>query len=505
MAHSPLRLSLPALLLACAGTLSSLGAAEQYRVEDIAFPPEVAAEVGGIDFDTNGLMYVALRRGDVLTARPAADPAGFAWKVFATGFDNGLGIKVLAPGRIIVSQMPELTEATDTDGDGEADRYRTLSDAWGLSGNYHETTALAPDGAGGFFIGLGTASHRSPTFVYTRGEYSSVGRRGRNYSALQYRGWVMHLKADGTTEPYASGFRVPNGLLRDDEGNLWASDNQGDWKATSPLYHVQQGRFYGHPSSLVWDPKWPAGSDPLATYRADLDRYNRDRTYAAVEIPYERMVRSGSQPIQVPRQSNFGPFGGQILLPDASGTRIARLMVEKVDGEYQGAATLLLDGHGLRISNNRVAFSPDGRSLYVGQTARGWGASKGTNTEGMQRITYLGGAPFTVERMAITPRGFRLTYTQPVGAAATSPQTYALKSYTYQSKWVYGGEQLDIRTESVTSVTAIDDRTVDLVIDSFRPRRVYQVTIAESLQGAGGEKMQCREFHYTANRLPAAQ
>ena len=304
-------------------------------------------------------------------------------------------------------------------------------------------------------------------------------------------------------QPYASGFRVPNGLLHDDEGNLWASDNQGDWKATTPLYHVRPGRFYGHPSSLVWDPKWPADRDPLATYRADLDSYNKDRTWAAVEIPHLELLRSGSEPIQIPRGGEFGPFGGQILLPDATGTRIARLMLEKVDGEYQGAATLFSNGQGLRISNNRVAFSPDGRSLYVGQTARGWGASKGSNTEGMQRITWRGGIPFTVEKMNVTARGFRLTFTSAVGPGALQAAGYAVKSMTYQSKWIYGGEPLDAHAESVTGVTAVDARTVEIAIDSFRPRRVYHLRLAETLASAGGDAIELRDFYYATNRLPA--
>jgi len=29
------------------------------------------------------------------------------------------------------------------------------------------------------------------------------------------------------------------------------ADNQGDWVATSALYHVQEGNFYGHVASLV--------------------------------------------------------------------------------------------------------------------------------------------------------------------------------------------------------------------------------------------------------------
>jgi hypothetical protein len=474
-------------------------------VEDISFPAEVAAEVGGIAFDSKGLLYVALRRGDVLTAKPVLDPAKYDWRRFATGFDNSLGLAVPEPGRILVAQMPELTEAADTDGDGVADRYRNIADGWGLSGNYHETIGMSSDGEGGYYIGLGTASHRSPTFIHTRGKYSPVGRRGRNYSAVEYRGWIMHVKADGQIEPFASGFRVTNGLLRDDEGNLWSSDNQGDWKAATPFYHVEKGNFYGHPSSLVWDPKWPADRDPLANYRADLDTYNVDRTYAAVEIPHLEMLRSGSEPVQIPRGGEFGPFGGQILLPDASGTRIARVMVEKVEGAYQGAVTLFVNGQGLRISNNRLAFSPDGRALYVGQTSRGWGASKGPNTEGLQRITWNGGAPFTIQQMNITSRGFRLTFTDRVSPGALLAVGYAVESMTYQSKWVYGGDPLDVQPESVTAVTAVDERTVEIAIDGFRPKRVYHLRLAPSVQSAAGESAELPDFYYTANRLPSSR
>src|SRR5262245_12904177 len=178
--------------------------------------------------------------------------------------------------------MAEITEAIDTDRDGVADRFRTLADGWGLSGNYHETNALAPDGQGGYFVALGTASYQGPTFIHTRGEFSAFGRRGRNYSAVPYRGWVMRLASDGRLQPYASGFRMHNGLLLDDEANLWSSDNQGDWKPTTPFYHIEPGKFYGHPGSLVWDKAWPTDRDPLATFRADLDSYNAMRTRPAV-------------------------------------------------------------------------------------------------------------------------------------------------------------------------------------------------------------------------------
>ena len=62
-----------------------------------------------------------------------------------------------------------------------------------------------------------------------------------------------------------------NGIYQDSAGRLWCGDNQGDWKATTPLYLIKKGNFYGHPSSLVWDKDWPKDKDPLLTYRNDLD------------------------------------------------------------------------------------------------------------------------------------------------------------------------------------------------------------------------------------------
>lgn len=483
------------------GSAGAVPMAQSYKVENIVFPKDVPAEVGGVAFDDRGALYVALRRGDVLIATETQNAAKLNWRRFATGFDNAMGIVVPVPGRIVVSHMPELTEASDTDGDGLADRYRNLADGWGLSGNYHETTSLSSDGQGGYYIGLGTASHRSPTFVHTRGEYSPIGRRGRNYSAVKYRGWTMHLKADGTLEPFTSGFRVINGILVDDEGQVWSSDNQGDWKATTPFYHHQKGRFYGHVSSLVWDPEWPAGKDPLATYRADLEAYNAHRTHPAIKIPHE-VVHSGSQPIQFPRDGEFGPFGGQILLPDASGKAIARLMLEEVEGQYQGAVTLFLEGLGLNVSNNRVCFSPDRKTLYVGQTARGWGMSKGSDTEGMQRITWLGGTPFTIEKMSITAAGFRLRFTQPFHKEALRSASYGIHSMTYQSKWVYGGQPENEQDHAVTNVTVVDPQTVIISIASFMPGRVYRLRLAESFASASNEAPPQRDFYYTANRIP---
>ena len=151
-------LALPALFY------SLILCGENYRLENLPFPNDLPPEIGDLAFDKDGNLYACLRRGDVLVSKPQKDLSKLEWKVFATGLHNVMGMEILAPGKIVVSQMAELTLIEDTDGNGVADLYRNLCSDFGISGNYHETNAICPDGAGGFFIALGTASHNGPTF-----------------------------------------------------------------------------------------------------------------------------------------------------------------------------------------------------------------------------------------------------------------------------------------------------------------------------------------------------
>jgi hypothetical protein len=471
---------------ALAGTLKRDDA---YTIESIAFPKEVPPEVGAVGFNSAGELVVALRRSDVLIARPAPSPDGFQWRRFAKGLHNACGMHVVSPHEIVISQMAELTRIVDTDRDGRADLYENICSDWGLSGNYHETAHLTPDGRGGWFVAPGTASHNGPVFYNVRGRYSKVGRRGRNFSATDYRGWVLHVDAQGRMTPWCSGFRMHNGILLDRDGNLWAGDNQGDWKATTPFYHLEKGRFYGHPSSLIWSADWDARQDPLLLPAAKLDAL---KSPAAVLLPHDIMCRSAGEPVQMP-DDTFGPYGGQILLPDVAGNRICRLMLEKVAGAYQGAVTLMFDGNGLRPGNNRVCFSPDGGTLYVGQTMRGWG----NLAEGLQRITWRGRAPFDVKTMSLTKDGFRLEFTRPV---ARSGGRFELQSYRYEDTAEYGGPKLDVTKVNPAEIRRAAETMIEIQVPGLQAGgRVYELKL--DLRDIEGNPLWSDTFCYTVNRL----
>ena len=150
---------------------------DAYRVETVLMPGGIAPEVSAIAFAEDGKLYACFRRGYIY----ALDLATSQWRRFALGLQAPLGILPGKRGEFFVVQRPELTRVVDTDGDGVADLYETISDAWGMSGNYHEF-AYGPvrDAAGNFYISLGCASNVAKPRPPVRGEIIERGRQSRD-------------------------------------------------------------------------------------------------------------------------------------------------------------------------------------------------------------------------------------------------------------------------------------------------------------------------------------
>jgi hypothetical protein len=494
----------PALLSAAAlcavSCFASAAPDDAYVVEEIKVPQGIAPEIGGLAFNSKGELIVVTRRSGIIIGKPSKDPAAFEWRVFSDqSLHEPLGVLVEMDNQLLVPSFPELTRISDTDGDGVADQYDTVSDAWGFSGAYHESVVgPEPDGEGNWFLNIGTASHSGPTFENTRGRFSPIGRRGRNFSAVEWRGWVVKIKPDGTLIPWASGFRAPNGIVRGPDGTLWVNDNQGDFIPTSPLYAVEKGRFYGHAASLVWDAAFTKENPQRDPLKEGNDKLDALRAKPAVLFPHGIMINSPAQPIFIPAGEKFGPFAGQMLVPDESGQRVLRVMLEKVGGEWQGACTFLISGHGLRAGNNRVAFSPDGAALYVGQTMRGWGGP----VEGLQRIVHTGQPLLEVREIHLRADGFEVKFTEPVERTiAADAARWRVQRYHYKYSQQYGAPQSDLEQLPAEQVSVSDDGlTARVVLGDLKTDRIYQLDLV-GLVSAGGHPLAHPTICYTLNRL----
>lgn len=460
-----------------------------YSVETIETPEGLSVETGGLDFLPDGRLIACFRRGEIMTY----DEKTKEWELFAYGLQDPLWIKAITNHEIMVMQRAELTRITDTDQDGEADLFETVTDDFGMSGNYAEF-AYGPeiDRDGNYYISLNTASDFADAYEITRGKYSSIGRQGRMYSAVPYRGWVMKVKPDGTTIPWASGLRSPNGLELDDEGNLFIPDNQGDWLRTSKLYHIKKGKFYGHPPSLVWE----EGFEGIKPQELPVPVLDKMRTKAAVLFPQGFFVNSPTQPLIDRTGGKFGPFTGQMFIGEMNHKRIVRVMLEKVQGEFQGAVTSFIDSTGLNIGNNRLAFSSSG-DLWVGQTDHGW-----PGDQGIQKITWNGIVPMEVLNMSLTENGFELTFTKPVNPeAAKNPDNYNIERYYYKYHQQYGSDRYGLKEIPVTEVKVSDDhQKVVLTLDQLKTGFIYDLRI-ENVSSEEGKEIVHNRLYYTLNNL----
>ena len=162
--------------------------ADPFLIERIDTPEGVVPEVGGIDVDAQGRVWACFHHGEVCVLEDNA------WRIFATGLHDPLGLLVREDGSVVVMQRPELTELVDVDGDGQADEYNTLCDDFGLSGNYHEFNfGPVEDDDGHLYFALNTASNGAGVRHEKRGAFTLDGRDGRMYASVPWRGWGMKL------------------------------------------------------------------------------------------------------------------------------------------------------------------------------------------------------------------------------------------------------------------------------------------------------------------------
>ncbi len=452
-----------------------------YTIEHYTAPDGETLEVGGVAWMSDGRMLVSTRRGRVWAVENAlADDIGEArFSIFADGLHEGLGLHVEQDprgDRIYVVQRGELTQIADTDGDGRADTFRTISDDWGLSGNYHEFAFGLPKAADGrLYVGLNV------------GFFDPEWWHGR--AQVPGRGTIVAIDpTTGETERIALGLRSPCGLGVNAAGDLFATDNQGDWMPVGPIVHVKPGRFFGHPGSLRWTDEYLANDIiPSDTLPPD-----RERADAAVWLPYG-WSRSPGNLVADTTGGRFGSFDEQMFLAELTLGAVLRVQLETVRGEYQGAVFPFLKDVGSVV---RVSFAPDG-SLVGGLTNRGWGGL--APADGLTRIRWTGETPLEIERVHLLQGGFELTFTEAVDASTLND--VELIQYDYDWWWEYGSPERRTTRVDVESVSVSDDGLVATVVAPLVPAMVARMTL-NGVRGVDGEALLHDEFAYTINQLP---
>lgn len=483
-----------------------------YRIVKVPIPEGVILEAGGVCTLPNGNIAVSTRRGEVwVVENPASTRPNY--RRFASGLHEILGL-ACKNGELYCAQRGELTKLIDRNGDGVADRYETVY-AWPISGHYHEYSfgpKLADDGS--FWV-TGNVSFGNSDWWSGK-------------SIVPWRGWTMKISEDGHMEPFAAGMRSPCGI-GSVEGEFFYGDNQGDWMGSGFITHVERGDFLGHPASLNWAamPESPVKMRQELVYKQVNPRdapnskpeYIKDEsattiyemahtTYPdkqikapAVWLPHGVLGVSTSEIITDDTKGAFGPFAGQVLVGDQGMSKIARVFLEKVNGEYQGASFDFRSG--FRSGVLRMCWGTD-NAMYVGGTNRGWG-STGKEPYGLERLVWTGQIPFEMKAVRAMPDGFEIEFTQPVDKkTAENVANYSISSYIYKYHPVYGSPMINIMENAVRGAKAsADGMRVRIVVDNLCKGYIHDIKPEGVLSAEEKLPLLHGDAYYTLNAIPS--
>jgi cytochrome c len=436
-----------------------------------ARPPGFIPRVGAMDFLPDGRLVVATwdsTGGIYLLDRvQEADSTAITVKRIAFGLAEVLGMKVV-DGDIYVLQKQELTRLVDTDKDDIIDEFQVVCNGWGVSSNFHEF-AFGLVYKDGFFYGT------FATALNPGGASASVQMPGR--------GCVIRIsKADGSFEFIAGGLRTPNGIGTGPDGEIFISDNQGDWLPANKLLHLKNGAWYGSRAS-----NFPG----LSTVQ---------ETPPLVYLQQDEIANSPSQPILF----NKGIYKQQLLMGDITYGGLQRVFIDKVGNQSQGCVFRFTQG--LEAGVNRLLWGPDNK-LYVGGCGqRGNWAQQGKNQYGLQKLS-INPARITFEMLAVraVAGGLEIEFTKPVAANSfIKKDDFLVRQWHYTPTAEYGGPKQEEERVAVKRVELRANGTrVFLELDSLKAGKVVYLRLnKKQVRAANSEPLWTTEAWYTMNRLP---
>ncbi len=411
-------------------TSGKIGVGDDFAIDTLALPQKnpygTLFFVSGFDFLSDGSIALCTMTGEVWLVRGIDTTlTKLRWKRFATGLHQPLGLKVIN-GDILVMGRDQVTRLVDLNADDEADFYECLTNA--------QTTSI---GSHDYIVGLDT----DPS--------------GRLLTASANQG-ILRITPPRGIEVLGTGLRNPNGIAVSPDGRFVVSQGQeGNWTPASALYQIDTTE---------------KGPPPYFGYPGP--RTGRITTPPLLQLP-RGVDNSCGGGVFLSERSWPELHGNGNLIHLSYGAGCAFLVTrEKVDGVWQGAATLITGA--FESGPQHARFNPYDGQLYVSGMA-GWGTY--TPADGcLQRIRRVGRAPLPIAH-EVRADGVMLHFDQPLdGDVAADARKHFAQAWDYRYGPSYGSPEFSISQPDVighdawpvTSTKVMDDgRSIFLEIPSI--------------------------------------
>jgi len=307
------------------------------------------------------------------------------------------------------------------------------------------------------------------------------------------------------------GLRSIAGMEVAFEGQVFAYDNQGDYRPDNFVLHLREGADYGH-----------------RTYHADYDPIPGVQTISpdemsspSVVIPYPYPSRCIMNPISM----YTGTYAGQILVGDNTDGGINRIFMEKINGFWQGAVWdwsegMLWDDE---FNPHALAVIPGTNDIVVGSGGDNdvdcvWCPWWGGKIDGIKKMVWQNNDQFEMLAIRSTgPNGFELEFTHPVDPGTIDNNDFEVRTWTEAPNWNYGqGSMVDEHGLNVTAtemVAGSGDNKVNLSISGLSTGtsngdvgmgNVVHIDYSR-VRSEGGESPWTGHVYYTLNQFGPGQ
>jgi hypothetical protein len=438
----------------------STNTTEPYVVDTLTVPEDNPyhswIRCSGIDFFSDGTRAaVCSVSGDVWLLSNIDDRLDrVTWKRYATGLFQPLGLKIV-DDKVYVLGRDQITRLHDLNNDGEADFYENFNNDIAAFQEYHEFAHdLQVDSHGDFYFAkgsnLGTAKH-------------------------PHNGCVIKVSKDGSKlEVVACGLRAPNGMGMGPHDEVSVSDNQGNWVPASRFEIIKPGGFYGDVNNAYRTPKPTSYDNPVCW------------------IPHPYPDNSSGGQVWV-TSDKWGPFKDEMLFMSYGQCLLFKVLLDKVDGEYQGGVVRFPFKFDSGVMRGR--FNPKDGQLYLCGLVV-W-QSNGVKKGAVHRVRYTGKPVYMPTKLHATKQGVELTFTSPLDeGTATDLANWNIEEWNYKWSGDYGSPEFKVSEPNVkghdkVEVKSIhlspDKKTVYLEMPAIQP--VMQMKISANIKAADGTPM----------------
>jgi hypothetical protein len=423
--------------------------------------------IADLEFFPDGRAALVTFDGDVWIAEGLESNDGVEWTRFASGLHEPQNLAI-RDEVIYVFDRNGIVALHDTDGNGEADWYKNTSNIFAQSAEtrqYANDFIALPDG--GFYVALG-------------------GQIGSTVGKLN--GTVIRIAPDGDSyEVVATGFRQPYLGYDVKTGVLTASDQQGNWKPATPIYRVEEGRYFGfQPEKFKDKVSHPASISP-----------------AEVWIPHF-INQSGAGQVWVRQNGEaslqMGPLNDALVHIGYNRPEIFKVYLDE-KGE-QGAVMPLLSGFPSGLLNGRV--NPKDGSLYV--TGFQIFGSTGSHISGVYRVRQGRVKAWLPREVKAEKRGILLTFDEALSPElAAELGRYSADRWNYRQSHEYGsgnyrldGEPGQEALPVLSAKLSSDGKSLFLGIGGMKPSHTLRLTY----RLPAPEVIQVENLYLTIHSLP---